>query len=370
MTNKFAREELLEGYRKRDREKAFPPDLWKKMGSLGLIGMRVSPEHGGQGANCVMQGIAAEELGTGDPNMSLAATVVAELCGAMLEQGSKEIKRKFLEPMLKGELVPSIAVTEPECGTDAAAMKTKAIEKDDVFILNGEKSGVTMTNIADFVVLFAKTDPEARARGVSTFVLPSDFEGVSRQTIEDMGGKNLRRGNIALNNVEVPKEYLLGEKGEGFKMIMSAFDISRTLIALICIGAAKITLDETIEYTKERNAFGNPLAKFEDVSFTVAEHYSVIEAARLLCYKALVLSDEDKPHTKEANMAKWMAPKKSAEAIHDCLLLHGHYGYTKDYPIEQRLRDIIGLEIGDGTAQASKLVVTRELFGKEYLPYK
>jgi len=369
MVRDFARKEVLPGYARWDRERVFPRNLWKRFAELGLIGMRVAPENGGQGADCVTQGLAAEEMAKADPNVSVAAFVVGELCGYMLEQGCQRVKDEFLKPMLAGEMVPAIAVTEPHCGTDAAAMRATAFKKGGRYVLNGEKSGVTMAMAADAVVVFAKTDPGAGARGVSAFVVPTGLPGITRQYYEDMGSKSLVRGSIFMDDVEIPEDYLLGEEGQGFRMVMRAFDVSRVYLALICIGTAQACLEQTVEYTKQRYAFNQPLARFEGVSFSIVEHISLLEAVRLLCYKALWLRDRGLPNTREAAMVKWMGPAFAVRAIHRCLLLHGHYGYTQEFTVEQRLRDVIGLETADGTAEACKIVLTREVFGREYLPY-
>jgi len=365
----FAQRELLPNYSKWDREKTFPRSLWKKLGGLGLIGMRVDAEHGGLNADCVTMGVAAEEIGRGDPNIGVAL-VVGELCGHMLQYGTARAAKEFLDPMMQGDLVPAFAVTEPHCGTDAGAMKTRAVRQGKNYILNGEKSGVTLTNVADFIVVYAKTDPAAGPHGVSAFVVNAEAPGVSKQYYEDMGAKSLVRGSISLDDVVVSEDYRLGLEGDGFKLMMKGFDVSRVYLALLCLGAAEISVEETIKYTRERSAFGKPLARFEAVSFTIAEHSGILESARLLCYKALWLRDQGLPHSKEAAMVKWMGPRFSVDAIRDCLLLHGHYGYTQEFPLEQRLRDVVGVEIADGTAQACKIVIARELFGREYLPYE
>lgn len=365
----FAQKELVPEYARRDREKKFPRDLWKKLGDLGFIGMCLPTKDGGMGSDYISQGIGAEEMGKGDANICTAAFVVGELCGHMMSKGTKEVKDKFLTPMIEGKIIPSFALTEPHCGTDAGALSTTAIKKGDSYIINGEKSGITMIEEADMTVLFAKTDPDAGARGISAFAVPTDLPGIDRNTYGDLGGKVLVRGSIFYDNVEIPKEYLLGNEGEGFKMGMTGFDVSRINLSLSCIGAADISLKETIAYTKERHTFKKPLAKYEGVSFKISEHLSLIEAIRLLCYKALWLVDNGRSNTKEAGMVKWMAPQYSVNAIHDCLLLHGHYGYTDELPLEQRLRDIMGIEIADGTSQVSKIVVSREVFGRDYLPY-
>lgn len=271
--------------------------------------------------------------------------------------------------MMEGDKIAAFALTEPSCGTDAAALKARAVKTSSGYRLSGEKSGVSLAMVADVAVVFAKTDPKAGARGISAFLVPMDLPGVTRQRLQDMGGKSLERGLIFLDDVEVPEEYLLGSEGEGFKIAMQGFDESRVHLALMCLGAAEASIEETIAYTKERNAFNRPIARFEGVSFPLAEHASLIEAVRLLCFKALWMKEQGLRHSKEAGFVKALAPRLATNAIRDCLTLHGHYGYTLDLPIEQRLRDILGLEIADGTSQVSKIVAVRELFGKEFLPY-
>jgi cyclohexanecarboxyl-CoA dehydrogenase len=174
---------------------------------------------------------------------------------------------------------------------------------------------------------------------------------------------------LSFDHVRIPASHRLGAEGSGFYTVMRGFDYNRVIIALACLGAAGISLEETMAYVKDRKAFGRALSQFEGVSFPIAEAATHIEAARWLCYRALWLADHGQPYTKEAAMVKWWAPKLSAEAIHQCLLFHGHYGYTDELPFEQRLRDVIGLEIGDGTAEVMKIVVARELMGRESLPY-
>ena len=370
MLRDFVKKEVQPGYAERDKSGKFPRDLWKKTGDLGLIGMTLPVEEGGQGADCLTAGLASEELGRGDPNMGTAVFVVGELVANLIQNNCTEkLKKEWLGPLLAGDAVPAFALTEPHCGTDAAAMKSRAVRKGDKYILNGEKSGVTLMMDSDVVIVFAKTDPDAGAKGVSGFIVPCDMPGVTRQWYEDMGSKCVRRGSIFMDDVEISSDNLLGKEGEGFKYVMRLFDFSRFILSLICLGSAQITLEETIQYTKERHAFGRPLAKFEGVSFPITEHYSIIESVRWLCYRGLWLRDQGQPHTEVAAMSKWMAPRFSVNAIRDCLLMHGHYGYTQEFPFEQRLRDVMGVELADGTSQVSKIVITRELFGREYLPY-
>jgi cyclohexanecarboxyl-CoA dehydrogenase len=196
-----------------------------------------------------------------------------------------------------------------------------------------------------------------------------DAPGVSRSALRDMGSHAVGRAVISFDGVRVPGNHLIGREGSGFQQVMRGFDYNRVAIALACIGTAQVSLEETMKYVRERTAFGRPLARYEGVTFPIAEAATQLEAARVFSYRALWLADRGRPHTKEAAMVKWWAPKIARETIHHCLLLHGHYGYTDELPFEQRLRDVIGLEIGDGSAEVMKIIVARELMGRESLPY-
>jgi cyclohexanecarboxyl-CoA dehydrogenase len=370
MLRVFVKEELAPRYAEGDRTGAFPFVQWKKMAELGLTGLHVPAEYDGQEADCVTVGIAAEEIARGDFNCGYAI-LMTDLIGEVLSHhASPELKKAWLAPMARGERIIGLALTEAGGGSDAAAITTRAVRDGDDYILSGEKSGISMAMASDAFVVFAKTGPTAGARGVSAFLVPADSPGFSRTPYQDMGQRCMQRGSLFLDEVRIPITHRIGEEGKGFSQVMAAFDYSRILIALMCLGVAEQSLEETMEYVKTRQAFGRPLAKFEGVSFPIAEHATMLEAAKWLCYRGLWLKDQRLPHTKEGAMCKWFVPKLAVEVIHSCLLLHGHYGYTKDLPFEQRLRDVLGLEIGDGTAQIQKIVVARELMGREYLPYR
>ncbi|HET7657989.1 MAG TPA: acyl-CoA dehydrogenase family protein [Bacillales bacterium] len=359
----FALKKLLPLYSKWDREKCFPATLWGELGEMGLAGLRMNPEYGGSGADCVMAGIAAEEIGRGDFNAAYAV-VMNGLIGEILQDHASEyLKKTWLEPLAQGRLILGIAVTEPQAGSDVSAMKLKASRDGDHYVLNGEKSGISLARDANGFLIFARTEEAGGAKGISAFLVPAEQPGMEIRLIDDMGNLPIGRGSIFLDDVRVPIENLVGEENKGFYQVMKGFDLSRVLIALQCIGAAEQTLDETIRHVKERQAFGRVLAKFEGVSFPIAEWHTQLEMARWLCYRTLWLRDQGLPHTKEASMCKWIGPSVAMQTIHECLLLNGHYAYTKEMPIEQRLRDVIGLEIGDGTAQTQKIVIARELLG-------
>lgn len=365
----FAKKEVAPLYAKQDREGRLDRGLWKKACQMGLLSMRVPIKAGGIELGPIASGLASEAIGKADPNLATGVIVVGGLCALGLQKAAPTLQKAYLEPMMKGDKIAAFALTEPHCGTDAAALKARAVKTSAGYKLSGEKSGISLAMPADCAVVFAKTDPSAKAKGISAFLVPMDLPGVARQPLSDMGGKSLERGLIFLDEAEVPQDHLLGVEGEGFKIAMQGFDESRVHLALMCLGAAQATIDETIAYTKERRAFHEPIARFEGVSFVLAEHASLIESVRLLCYKALWMKEQGLKHSKEAGFVKALAPRLATNAIRDCLALHGHYGYTLDLPIEQRLRDILGLEIADGTSQVSKIVAVRELFGKEYLPY-
>lgn len=365
----FAGRELAPHYAHWDRTGAFPLDPWRRMGELGLCGARVAPEYGGLGLDAVTTGMIAEEVARGDFNLSYAVLMTSLVSEVLQGFATAAVKDAWLRPMATGRAVIALALTEPGAGSDAKAMRSQARHDGDSYLLNGEKTGISLLMGADAAVVFAKTDPAAGARGVSAFLLPLDLPGVQRTPLQDMGSHGVQRGSLFMDEVHLPAENLIGPEGRGFYQVMQGFDFSRFLIGLMCLGAAAVSLEETIAYVKQREAFGRPLARFEGVSFAIAEHATLVESARWLCYRGLWLRDSGRPHTKEAAMAKWLAPKTAVDAIHESLLLHGHYGYTQDLPLEQRLRDVIGLEIGDGTAQVQKMIVARELLGREYLPY-
>ena len=372
----FAAAELAPRYMQWDRTGEFPRALWRRLGELGVTGARVPVAYGGAALDAVSTGIAAEEVGRGDFNLSYGVLMPALVGEVLRLHANERVKDEWLRPLATGDAVLGLALSEPGAGSDARAISTRAVRDADTparggdeYVIDGEKSGISLLMPADACVLFAKTDPDAGARGVTAFLVPMTAPGVTRIPFRDMGSRAVSRGALHLDGVRVPADYRIGEEGRGFHSVMNGFDFSRFLIGLMCLGAAQASLDETMAYVRERHAFGQPLARFEGVQFPIAEHATFIEAARWLCYRGLWLRDTDQPHTKEAAMAKWWAPQVAVACIHDCILLHGQYGYTQDLPHEQRLRDVMGLQIGDGTAQIQKIIIARELMGREYLPY-
>jgi cyclohexanecarboxyl-CoA dehydrogenase len=365
----FARKELAPRSAQWDRGGNFPWEAWRRMGELGLLGLRMPVAHGGQESDYLTFGIAMEEIGRGDFSCTYGLQL-AGLAGEILGRSAPpELQAQWLPPTARGETVIALALTEPSAGSDAANLACRAERAGDEYVITGEKSGISLGMVAQAAIVFARTDPVARARGVSAFLLPLDLPGVSRSPLRDMGTRAIGRAVLTFDHVRVPASHRLGAEGTGFYQVMQGFDYNRIGIALACLGVAQQSVEETTAYVKERKAFGRALARFEGVSFAIAEAATHVEACRWLCYRALWLADQGRPHTKESAMTKWWGPRLAVETIHQCLLLHGHYGYTDELPFEQRMRDVIGLEIGDGAAEVMKMVVARELIGRESLPY-
>jgi len=365
----FARRDLAPRSAGWDKSGEFPWEAWRRMGELGLLGLRVPAAYGGQDADFMTFGIAMEEIGRGDFSCTYGIQL-AGLAGEILgRSGSEEIKGRWLPPTARGEAVVALALTEPGAGSDAANLACRAERDGADYLITGEKSGISLGMAAHAAIVFARTDPAGRARGVTAFLVPLDRPGVSRSPLRDMGTRAIGRAVLAFDHVRLPASYRLGEEGTGFYQVMQGFDYNRIGIALACLGVAQQSVEETMTYVKERKAFGRALARFEGVSFAIAEAATHLEACRWLCYRALWLADQGRPHTKESAMTKWWGPRLAVDTIHQCLLLHGHYGYTDELPFEQRMRDVIGLEIGDGAAEVMKMVVARELMGRESLPY-
>ncbi|ABE47132.1 acyl-CoA dehydrogenase family protein [Polaromonas sp. JS666] len=370
VARRFAREKLRPDYQKRESEPGIDRALFREMGSLGLIGVDLPEEYGGMGLSGVTAGIITEEIAYGDFNVSYMQ-LLSSLMGAIIHaNASPELARTWNSRIVAGEAIVALGLTEPRGGSDAANLQLKARRVGDEYILSGEKTSITFADQADAMVLFARTGkPEEGARGISAFLVDLNQPGVQRTRFNDVGSKIIGRGSVFFDDVRVPVANRLGAEGKGFTQVMQGFDFSRILIALQCVAAAQASIDETWEYVKERQTFGAPLAQYQGVSFPIVEFETLIAACRQLCYHGLALRDAGQPHTAEAAMVKWMGPKTAFDAIHQCLLTFGHYGWSMDLPHQQRLRDVMGLEIGDGTAQIMKLIVARERVGRAAVQY-
>jgi cyclohexanecarboxyl-CoA dehydrogenase len=359
---RFAADVLAPAYKRLEAEGRVPLELRRQMGELGLIGVELPPELGGLGVDHVTSGVVIEAVAEGDFNVAYIQ-LLASLCGTIVARhAAPEVAAEILPKVCSGERIIALALTEPQGGSDAAALRLKAVRDGDDYVLTGEKTSISMADQSDHAVVFARTGTEAeRARGVSAFLVDLDAPGITRTRFHDIGEHAIGRGSIFFDGVRVPAARRLGAEGAGFVQVMQGFDFSRALIGLQCLAIARVSLAETWRYVAERRTFGRPLADNQGVTFPLAEHETLVEAARLLCYRTLAAKDAGAPHTREAAMCKWWAPKLAFEVVQQCLLLHGHAGYSTELPFEQRLRDVLGLQIGDGTAQIMKLIIAREM---------
>ena len=367
---RFSEEKLAPEYMAREADGRFDRDLLKEMGDLGLVAPDLPEKFGGIGAPGLTQGVVMEAISHGDLNIGYVQLLSSLIGGVIAQHAPEALAQEALPEIAAGRLLPALGLTEPRGGTDAANLQLRARRDGDDWVIDGEKASISCANQADYVLLAARTgEPDSGARGVTAFWVDLNANGVTRSAYNDLGSLAVGRGSIWFDDVRVPDAARVGDEGMGFIRVMQGFDYSRALIALQCVGAARASLDETWAYVSERQAFGAPLAEYQGVSFPLAEADAQVRAARLLAYECLWLRDNGRPHTKEAAMVKWMGPKVSVDAIHQCLLSHGHLGYSRDLPHQQRLRDVMGLEIGDGTAQVSKLIIARETVGRAAVQY-
>jgi len=361
VAKRFASERIAPDYQLREQHGRVDRTLVRDMGELGLIAPELPEAVGGLGLSSVTSGLISEAIGYADVNVAYLQ-ILGSLNGKIIsEHANPDLAKEWVRRIVSGQSVVCLGLTEPQGGSDAANLSLSARRDGDRYILKGEKSSTSMADQADAIVLFARTGmPEERARGVSAFLVPMDTPGIATQRYKDLGSHAIGRNSVFFDDVEIPAEWRLAEEGAGFVQVMQGFDFSRALIGLQVIGAAQASLDETWHYIQERQAFGAPLSVNQGVTFPLAEAETAIAAARQLCYHTLRLKDAGEPHTSEAAMCKWLAPKTAVDVIHQCLLSHGHYGWSLDLPHQQRLRDVMGLEIGDGTAQIMKMIIARE----------
>jgi cyclohexanecarboxyl-CoA dehydrogenase len=288
------------------------------------------------------------------------------LVARAISQATPVVRDAVLPALLEGRTLVGFALTEPEAGSDASQLRCRAVATTDGYRLTGEKTSISNIGRASACIVLAQLE----SSGVTAFYVPLDLPGASSGLFDDLGCRGIARGWLALTDVEVPEAFRIGGVGDGFRLVMNIFDLTRTLIGLAAVASATQSIHDAASYSRERRAFGVPIAAHQGVSLPLAEHLTLLEAARWLCYRALWLRDAGLPHTTEAAMCKWWCVTTAREAIHTAMLVHGHSGYTSDLPHAQRLRDVIGMEWGDGTAQIQKLVIARSLIGRDALDAK
>lgn len=359
--------QIAPGQHQREQDRFIALELRRDMGGLGLIAPELPMELGGRDERALTSGMIAEQIARGDLTVAYVQ-VIGSLVGQVLVRNARpEVAARWIPRITSGKDLVAIGLSEPGAGSDAGNPSMTARAERGGWVLEGTKS-MSFAMDASAAVVFARTEEGRRGKGISAFLVELDRDGIERRRAPDMGTRAVGRGMIDFSGTWIPEENVLGELGSGFTQVMQGFDFSRALIGLQVIGAAQVTLDETWEYTGTRTAFDQPLSSFQGVAFPLAEAETLLAAARLLCQRTLWLKDSGLPHTKEAAMCKWWAPKTAYDVIHQCLLSHGQYGYLTDRPLEQRLRDVLGLQIGDGTAQIMKLVIARHTVDRELAP--
>jgi cyclohexanecarboxyl-CoA dehydrogenase len=360
----FARRHVAPHAADADRRGAFAPGLLTEFAALGLTGLRIAPEHGGQGADAVTTGIACEQIAAADLSagyLVLVPMLVAEVLAAAAPAARQA---EWLPDIAAGRVLPCFCLTEPGHGSDAAGLTLRARRDGAGWRLTGEKTSISLGARADAALVFARTGGDG-ARGVSAFYTELDDRHVQRSAFEDLGSRAVGRATLSFDGHPAA---LVGAEGAGFRDCMRGFDFSRALIGLMCLASARQGLEEAIAHARERRAFGGPISRHQGVAFPLVEGATRLRGARWLCLEALWRRDRGLPHAAEANMAKWWAPQLAVEVAHQALLTLGHPGYSEELPAARRLRDLIGFELGDGTAQIAKLVVARELLGRDAAP--
>jgi cyclohexanecarboxyl-CoA dehydrogenase len=350
--------ELLPQYQEGDRAQRYPHQQIRRI--IEFADAFWKPREAER--DLVSVGITAEEVARGDLNCVLPS-LGPVYQRQFLADFSPAQSERWLPGLLSGEEMIGLAITEPAAGSDMARLQARAERHGGRWVLNGVKNSVSFLNAYVFYV-FVRTEPQAKGwQGISGFLVPRDTPGLTFEPIDDLGCRAIPRGVMRLQDVELDDDAMVGEAGTAFVRISRFFDVNRAVIGLKCVGAAQQSLEETVEYARERVAFGSALAGHQAVSFALAEADTWLELARWQCYRVLWLRQQGAPCQREGAMAKWWSPKMAAEVIHKCLLLHGHMGYRTELPHQQRLRDVIGWQIGDGSEEVMKLIITRELFG-------
>ena len=360
----FARNELDKAAKDIDRLEKIPEDIIKKLAEIGLWGILVPEEYGGAGLGLFSLALALEEISRVCASTSVTLSVHNSLvCNAIIKYGTETQKKKYLSKLASGEVIGAYALTEPNAGSDAAAVQTSAVRQGNKYILNGTKIFITSAPIAGLMVVFTRTDSRApKGKGISAFLIEPTMAGVKLGTKEEkMGVRGAAAGEVVFEDALVPAENILGIENAGFSLALDVLNSGRIGVAIQSVGIAQACLDESLKYAQEREQFGKKLSGFQAIRWKLAEIATDIEAARLLAYQAAVLRDRGQPHTRQTSMAKLFASTICNKAAKEALQIHGGVGYTKEFPVERHFRDAKVTEIYEGTSEVQKLVISKEL---------
>jgi alkylation response protein AidB-like acyl-CoA dehydrogenase len=361
MVRDFSQKEIAPRAKILEERKEFPKEILMKLGEIGVLGMTVPSEYGGSLSDYLSFVLALEEISKISPSVSVIVSVHCALfCHAILEYGNEVLKKKYLPRAAKGEIIGAFSLTEPGAGSDATNLKTKAVKDGNYYILSGTKSWVTTGNNAEAAIVFTSAGVKSKTNKLSAFVVENDFPGYKISRIEEkMGLHPSLTAEIILENCRVPAENLLGEEGKGASIAFSSLDGSRIGIAAQSLGLSERALQEAAQYATQRDAFGKRISEFQAIQFMIADIATLIEAARLLTYKAVDLKDKGKPFTKEAAMAKLFSSEAANKIAYQALQIHGGYGYSKEFFIEQIYRDARVLSIYEGTSEIQRMIISR-----------
>ncbi|HEX6287701.1 MAG TPA: acyl-CoA dehydrogenase [Herpetosiphonaceae bacterium] len=361
----FAQKEIAPRSAEIDRTGEFPHDIFKQMAELGLLGLPFPEEYGGAGADGVSVALAVEEIARGDGSTALAYLAHIGL-GSMpiLLFGTEAQKEKFLVPAAKGEYLAAFGLTEPHAGSDAGATRTTARLEGDEWVINGEKMWITNAPLAGHIIVTAVSEKDKGRKGISAFIVPRGVDGLSFGKHEHkMGLHGSMSTAVFLNDVRVPKENLLGERGRGYSQFLQILDGGRITIGAMAIGLAQAAYEAAVRYAQERESFGRPIGAYQSVSNMIADMAVGLEASRLLVYKAAWIKDLGKPFSREAAIAKLYATEASEKICRDAIQVLGGYGYSAEFPVERLYRDTRLLTIGEGTSEIQRMVIARHVLG-------
>ncbi len=361
----FTDNEIVERTRENARNHHFDVDLVKKIAGQGYLGAIVPQEYGGAGLDYLSYGLVVEEIGRGDSAIRTVISVQTSLvCSAILKWATEEQKHHYLPKLCSGEWLGCFGLTEPDTGSDAANQKTRAKKTDTGWVINGAKMWISMGNFAKVALIFAQTDPELGYKGLACFMVDTDQPGYKAQTIEHkMGLHASDTASIALEDVEVSDDQMLGRVGDGFKVAMSALDSGRYSVAAGCVGICRGCVEESVKYAKEREQFGRPIASFQLVQAMIADMVLKTDASRMLVWRAGWLKDNGRPNTLETSIAKLHATEASLECANLAIQVHGGAGYVDDHPVERYFRDARVTTLYEGTSQIQKLIIGRAMTG-------
>ena len=363
MVREFAEKEVGPIASELDKKKEYPTKTLEKMAKLGLLGIIIPTEYGGAGLDTISYATVVEEISRKCASTGVVTSVHNSLTAwPIIKYGTDGQKKKYLPILAKGEKIGAFAGTEPNAGSDLGAMKTTAVLKGNKYIINGDKTFITSGPKAGIIIVFAVTDKNAGAKGISAFIVENTFRGFKVGSIfEKLGINASLTSELIFENMEVPKENLLGKEGDGFKIALSTLDGGRIGIAAQAVGIAQAALDESIEYSKQRQQFGRPIAQFQAIQWMIADMATRIEAARYLVFNAAFKKDKGERISKEAAMAKLFASDTAMDAVIKAVQIHGGYGYTKEYTVERLFRDAKITEIYEGTSEVQRMVIAGSL---------